>query len=94
VGVWEISSNTTTVPAARGPLFKSMRSRAIVLASRPAPASSATALAVVATATTGRPSPAAARAAAWSMVVFPKPAGDSTVRKLPPSPATTRTAAT
>ena len=56
VGVWEISSSTTTVPAASGPLARSMRSRAIVRASRPAPASSATALAVVATATTGRPS--------------------------------------
>ena len=71
VGVWEISSSTTTVPAARGPLDSSMRRRAIVLASRPAPASSATALAVVATATTGRPSAAAARAAVCSMVVLP-----------------------
>ena len=71
VGVWEISSSTTTVPAASGPSVRSMRSRAIVLASRPAPASSATALAVVATATTGRPSAAAAWAAVCSIVVLP-----------------------
>jgi hypothetical protein len=71
VGVWEISSSTTTVPAARGPSDRSMRSRAMVLASKPAPASSATALAVVATATTGRPSAAAARAAVCSIVVLP-----------------------
>ena len=45
-------------PGASGPLVRSMRSRAIVRASRPAPASSATALAVVATAITGRPSAA------------------------------------
>ena len=71
VGVWEISSNTTIVPAARGPSVRSMRSRAMVRASRPAPASSATALAVVATATTGRPSAVAACAAVCSMVVLP-----------------------